>query len=195
MKNLSKLGSIITFVLLLTSCGGGSKSNSTDTTDSLTIEQNISGLGNWNIANYVDEFNEKTDKQYIVLNPAIGIFSNSATTNSELKVILLADTGHVEIRLYEYGGNHPAQLDGNVYFKIKEANGDIHEIKTFEGFTFNRGSDWDNKSDSLFRAILSRGGEIKFSAILNEYGNESSYNFTIPNADHFQEAINKTIGK
>lgn len=189
---MKKIHTAFIISLLLISCGKSKTNQETESTIQNTIPNTNIDTGEWQIRNYVDDFNEKTDKKYISLGPVKGVFSNSATTNSKLDVVITADTGYIEIQLFEYGGNHQAKLNGDVRFKVKESNGDIHEIKTFEGHTIHNET---YTNDSLLRAILLRGGEIKFSTTFSEYGNESSYNFTIPNADHFQDAINKTLGK
>jgi len=71
----------------------------------------------------------------------------------------------------EFGGRKPFTKyeQKTIDFKVKEHNGDIHDIKTYEGSSFAQNT---NTNDSLFKFILSRGGEIKFTAIVKEYGNE-----------------------
>jgi len=60
----------------------------------------------WTIRYYVDSFRQETDEAYIVNeDDFIGVFSNSATTNSRLDARLLVDKDDIAIILFEYGRN------------------------------------------------------------------------------------------
>ncbi len=66
---------------------------------------NIDNLGNWEIKYYVDDFGEPTKEGYITYKSLIkGRFSNSATNNSILDVVLLFGEDYYNIKLFEYGG-------------------------------------------------------------------------------------------
>lgn len=182
-------------MFLFISCGGDTNKNTNDEPQTVKLtqeESNTNKINNWKVSNHVDSFNEETDKQYIKLGPVKGTFTNSITTNSSLTAVIEADADRIYIKLFEYGGNLPAELKGNVVFRVKEKEGEEYEIKTYNGYTHSKTL---NTSDSLFRAILSRGGELKFSANFKQYGNETNYNFVVPNADHFQDAINLIVKK
>ena len=183
---MKKIYCALALSLFLISCGESKISPQKSTPQNEPIQHEVTNTGDWKINNYVDEFNEKTDKKYIALGPIRGALSNSMTTNSTLDAVIVANAEHIEIQLFEYGGNLRAKLEGKVTFKLRESNGDTHNVKTYDGYTYRNRVD---VSDSLFRAILSRGNEIKFSATYSQYGNKTSYSFTIPNADHFQDAL------
>ena len=57
----------------------------------------------WEVKYYLDEFQEPTGDPYIVGGPFYGNFSNSATTNSNLKAYVFYDGAYTSIRLFEYG--------------------------------------------------------------------------------------------
>lgn len=185
-------------ILFLISCSGNNnklKQNLSDPIDIKTqtkIKSIEDSLGSWKIHHYIDEFEEQTNKLYIALRTDKGIFATPGTIDSDLDVVIAADEEHTEIRLFKHRRDYQTKLTDYVDFKIKEPNGNIHNIKTFEGSTFKQNK---NTNDSLFRAILSKGGELKFTAMVKEYGNETRYSFTIPNSDHFLNALNLIISR
>lgn len=69
------------------------------------------GQNQWTQRSYVDEFGDKTDQIYYSY-LAEGVFSNSATTNSQLMAIfdLNLKNEYVGIRLYEYGNRQQKHL-------------------------------------------------------------------------------------
>ena len=66
---------------------------------------NINNLGDWKIGDYVDDFGDPTGEHYVYQN-IIGSFSNSATSNSSLKVFVkvyrFQDRIHVDFKYDEY---------------------------------------------------------------------------------------------
>jgi hypothetical protein len=89
--------------------------------------------GSWEKGFYTDEFGDITDNPYITTE-IIGTFSNSATTNSILKVIfIIARDRHVErdnvyIRMLEYGSHRADYGDWEIpLVKIKH---DGKELKS-----------------------------------------------------------------
>ena len=66
----------------------------------------------WSIGFYVDEFDKPTGEKY-VWGHTNGVFSNSATTNSDLYVTFIIDKKNVSIKLYKYGRNHPVKSGGS----------------------------------------------------------------------------------
>lgn len=149
---------------------------------------NINNLGAWDIGYYVDDFGERTGENFVSM-ILYGKFSNSATTNSDLKVRILIDKSSSSIQLYEYGGNHPIKGEGFIHFKIRDKNNQEYQIR---GYNSTRGSTTIGAEyDKILRNILLSGGEIKFIAEANKYGSPSIYNFIISNADWFENAITK----
>lgn len=149
---------------------------------------NINNLGAWEIGNYVDDFGELTGEFFVsmFLN---GTFSNSATTNSDLKVRFMIDKNSSRIQLYEYAGDHPVKGEGFIYFKIRDKNNKDYEIRAYNSDHGN--TTIEEEYDKNLRNILQTGGEIKFVAEADKYGSPSTYKFTIDNADWFENAIAK----
>tara|TARA_Y100001968_G_scaffold314705_1_gene340416 strand:- start:588 stop:884 length:297 start_codon:yes stop_codon:yes gene_type:complete len=67
---------------------------------------------NWESNYFVDEFGDLTKDPYIST-IQYGGFSNSATTNSMLKVKFIIKKDDVAIQLYEYGGTTPVKTSGS----------------------------------------------------------------------------------
>ena len=71
-------------------------------------------LGSWSTGNYVDEFGDNTGEGFIRLT-TYGYFSNSATTDSRLRVVMMLSDGKIDkpwFRFYEYDGkNVPVVID------------------------------------------------------------------------------------
>lgn len=153
---------------------------------------NINNLGAWEIGYYVDDFGERTGEFFVSMF-LYGTFSNSATTNSDLKVRFMIDKNSSRIQLYEYAGDHPVKGEGFIYFKIRDKNNKEYEIRAYNSDHGNTTIEEDD--DKKLRNILLTGGEIKFVAEADKYGSPSTYKFTIDNADWFENAITKMILK
>lgn len=152
--------------------------------------------GMWKIGNYVDDFGEPTKHGY-VYTEVYGTFSNSATTDSKLRVKLLIDESSMRVQLYEYGGNHPIKGKGFLEFKAKNNNGDIAVFKTYNGDSGNNiYDDFFNDTRnyvSLDRLIeyIDSGKMIKFIAKTTSSYSVSEYKFTIPDGSRLKDALNK----
>lgn len=146
-------------------------------------------FGIWKVDYYVDDFGEKTKEGYVKAD-LYGTFSNSATTNSDLRVEFVIDKESIRIQLYEYGGNHPIKGEGFLSFKAKDKEGKVYNFKTYNRDNGNNTVvDMDYKfDDTTVRNLLLKGGEILF---VGETGGRvsSEYKFRIKNADYLSEAI------
>lgn len=149
---------------------------------------NINKLGIWKIGYYVNNFDEPTGERYVETY-VNGTFSNSATTNSDLRVCFIIDKNSIRIQLYEYAGNHPIKGEGFLKFTIKDSNNKIHTVKSY-----NNDSGDNTIEEEYFdevKAILLNGGKIKFVALADKYGSPSEYKFEIVNADYLENALIK----
>ncbi len=158
----------------------------------------INDLGKWTINYYVDRFGDKTGKKYITtLRDIDGTFSNSATTNSELKARILIDRNDTDLNLkkctriaiilYEYEKNQvKSSYDRSFRIYVRDSNGEKTSSKgSLYGdrvYIDSWGYDKDNKHnkgpglEKILNALY-RGGEVKF--VLEEENSTSSYVFTI----------------
>lgn len=144
------------------------------------------GLGDWEIGHYVDEFQEETEEKYIKQS-ALGTFSNSATTNSDLVAHILVDKNDIRLRLQEYGRSY-AKDDESIRFRIKSGDSLVTELRMWvnrDGYV--EFLSYNKKMQDSLKNILLRGGEVKFSGVIDHYG-KSTYHFTF-NADKFQNAL------
>lgn len=100
----------------------------TDNKDSDNVENKKHDV--WKVKKYVNEFQEETDYTYIS-GVFKGVFSNSATTDSELYAQVLIDDYGVYIKLNEYGShlvkNSSKEYADNYTVKILDSNGDSHK--------------------------------------------------------------------
>ncbi|MFR9496233.1 MAG: hypothetical protein SNG69_02210 [Rikenellaceae bacterium] len=154
------------------------------------VEVNISiptKTGNWELKNYSDSFGEKTDDNYLIL-MGKGVFSNSATLNSNLTAILFVDNDSYSFRLFEYGSSPVKDDDASYVTLIKDSEGVIHSMDlTNSGQSAQiRPYSWQNNYIDFIR-ILRKGGDIIVTMSYNKYG-KSDYRFIL-NVDGFNEAI------
>ena len=78
---------------------------------SVEVAANNLDTGNWTSGRYIDEFGDDMGEGYIGLE-TIGKFSNSATTDSALKVVFILGNGSTEkpwLRIFEYAGKNPVK--------------------------------------------------------------------------------------
>lgn len=195
MKSKISVFSIFTMVILIGCVNKELKERQRFVQDSIKarkerfIEDN--NLGIWRIEYYIDEFGDRTTDGFISTT-IDGTFSNSATTNSPLRVKMVIDSSLVLINLYEYADNTPVKGEEYMEFSVKDSKGVIYNITTYnDEYGNNTVKSLDGKSESLIRDILLEGGEIKFSGISNRHRVISKYVFTIKNADNLQKALSK----
>ena len=145
------------------------------------LAEEIVNTGIWEKRAYVDEFDLPTDEYYISnKTPIIGKFSNSATTDSELKSYLIIDTNYIGIKLIEYGDN----IVKNSYSKSQVYNtvmmDPAGEKYYFDGY-MSSGSDRIIYSEETYDLILSalcKNGTVRF-AITEENNPTTKYIITI----------------
>lgn len=156
--------------------------------------------GMWNVGNYVDDFGEPTKHGYVYAE-VYGTFSNSATTDSKLRVRFLIDENSMRIQLYEYSGNHPIKGEGFLKFKAKNNNGELVSFETNNDDSGdNTYDDFSNDTrgyiafDELIE-FIDKSKMIKFIAKTTSNYAVSEYKFTIPDGSQLKEALNKAINK
>lgn len=163
-------------------------------------KDDYSGTGIWAINYFVDDFGDPTDKGYIAPSYYIkGTFSNSATTNSELNVIIIIQSkSDIAVQLYEYAGDTPVKAYSRDSYNIsvKDNSGVKHSMDgvMFEGgnriyFDPNRKKDYVSKMHEL----LAQEGEITVVITDKKYGlNRYQFKF---NANGYNAAFDKLFGQ
>ncbi len=156
---------------------------------------NINNLGMWEIGHFVDEFGERTTEKYIANSePITGTFSNTATQDSPLLVnILITDTRHVAILLYEYARNNPVKASSREYYRVfvKDSSGNRLSM------TAENNSDrlrFDGDIGEEIHSALLKGGTIEFR--ISEFSRPTSqYAFTITDANWYENAYQHLIAR
>ena len=141
----------------------------------------------WSIGFYVDRFDEPTGEKY-VWGHTNGVFSNSATTNSDLYVTFIIDKKNVSIKLYEYGRNHPVKTGGS-YDVIYKQNDNKHYGSGFLGSDKLK---LDKKDGLEVVRMFIKGDEVQFH--IDEFmgHSQSEYKFTI-NPTFFDYYFNQLL--
>jgi len=151
--------------------------------------ENLSNTGIWQVSHYVDEFGEPTQKGVIRnLNLIYGLFSNSATQNSELSVRLLIETPkNIDIILYEYASNNPVKSYSPDKYRVlvQAADGERHKLNAIN--YGDRLSFGPQHSKKIYDTLV-LGGEVKFY-IVEEETPTTQYSFSIKNSDYIDNAV------
>lgn len=190
MKKLISCFLILVICIMAVSCAAEPINNTTETTaktDNVTKTTEPENEDYWVVDYFVDEFNQPTDERYIKNNTdIIGQFSNSATTNSKLKVYtLVSDT--VAFMLLEYGRSIVKNNgSNNEYYDISVRKADGSTI-TMEGALL-AGSDRVTVKDSDVSTFISLlKGDDDFQVFLqSERFTTTTYLFTVSPANFSQ---------
>lgn len=152
----------------------------------------------WEIDNYVDDWGDDTEDQYL-RTIVKGTFSNSATTGSDLQADVFFDKDHFWFRLLEYSGDTTPTIysTGHILIMLKigdskydttlpiaeaGSNNDIYLKHYYKLFTV------------LLNALKNEEPEIKIKiAILNDYASPQEFNFVISGTG-FNKLYNKLYG-
>ena len=129
-------------------------------------------LGAWSFGSYVDEFGDKTGGVFLRLT-SLGKFSNSATTDSSLRVeMIFAESlvDNIGFRLYEYNSSNAVKsISGSnyIYCNVKDNNGLVFSITLYqrEGWNYFR---MREEEELLFRKKKIEGVERLKNIILKE---------------------------
>ena len=148
------------------------------TTTTGTCSRCGTSFGGWEIAYYVDEFNNPTTQAYIRNNKSIsGTFSNSATTNSDLDVRILIDSEDICIKLWEYG-RYEVNAYTTTYYNVTYL--DEKGNKYYSTGTLYKNGDRICLADWKLVNLLQNNKQIKIYIEENsKYGVNSSYLFTV----------------
>lgn len=145
--------------------------------------------GNWELSSYENEFGESSDKKYLVL-MGTGVFSNSATTNSDLTAILFVDSANVSMRLVEYNSS-VVKDEMSFDLKVKQENGKISTFSLYNSSSGNiqfTNSDYFGKRYDDIINILNEEGKILCSGVMSNSYSASSYQFSF-DLNGYKEAV------
>lgn len=144
------------------------------------------GTGAWELKRYSDSFGEETNDKYLVL-MGDGVFSNSATSNSDLKVVFFIDEDSFSFRLFEYGSSPVKDDDAAYVTRIKDSDGNVHDFLLYNAGQSGQIGSFGKNNYTEIAEILKKGGEITVLMSYNDYG-QSDYRFKL-NIDGFGNAI------
>ena len=143
----------------------------------------------WAIKYYVDNFDQPTDQAYITNTTYfIGTFSNSATTDSKLKVQFIIDESAIGIKLWEYGSQLvKCYTKRNYKITILEDNGK----KTAITGILPKDGDRIYILDFTLLTLLQQNTSLSIHIEeLSTYSYNSTYLFTVEN-DNFNSIYNQ----
>ena len=153
-------------------------------------------MGMWIVNYYVDEFERPTEEKYIRnANLIQGLFSNSATTNSELLVRFLIDTEGVNIQLYEYGRyqvKNPYSRDNMVYSISVLDPSDIKHTLTGKMYPNGERIHIDGEDAQTLLNIFNQNGLVRF-VITEDDNTLNTYKFNITDTSYFSNAYLKLL--
>lgn len=144
------------------------------------------GTGSWEINSYTDEFGEKGAVKYLVIQ-GIGVFSNSATTDSRMTAVLFVDKSDAfSLRLIEYDSNI-VKSDDYYDVRVKDNDGQIYEwvmSNDEESGQMTTNTFFSDRTDSelnqTMQKILNKGGVVTFAIKeRNAYSTPDTYLFKI----------------
>lgn len=149
-----------------------------------------SSLGIWYTGFYVDEFGEETKKGYISTSSLIsGTFSNSATEDSDLNVkFLISNAQDISIQLFEYAGNNPVKEGVEHGYRIRVKQDTLPPVD-LEASNYSDRLRLDSQNSKKLNNILLKGGNLKFAIIERSDYSQSKYNFEIPDASGYGNAL------
>lgn len=142
--------------------------------------------GAWELKHFSDSFGEETGDKYLVLT-GNGVFSNSATSNSELNVVFFIDDDTFSFRLFEYGSSPVKDDDAPYYTRIKDSKGAISDFRLYNAGQSGQIGTASKEDLAKIMDILKKGGEITVIMNYNSYG-QSDYRFKL-NVDGFENAF------
>jgi len=145
----------------------------------------------WEKSFYVDDFGDPTEDSYMSVQVE-GVFSNSATENSELTAVLMVDGDFLNIQLYEYNSG-PAQSfeSGSGGIMKFKAGSEVITVNTIydEGDAGVTATDlmiWEQgvsitENVASYLSKLQGKDNVKCVISVKEtYGGKSSYSFNVP---------------
>jgi hypothetical protein len=170
---------------------GNSEIGKTESGKAETVQKSqTTEPGMWKIASYAGDLGDNKNSNYITNTYAIwGNYSNSTSTNTELKVKFLIDKVSFCFKMYEYGKKIVKKGDETFYtVTVKSVGSEPIQItaKNVSDRIFISGPD-SKKIIELF----DKGNVITFTLVSDSKTNPASYVFNLDHPEGFSDAINK----
>ena len=150
--------------------------------------EELNKVGDWTKGYYVDDFGDKTSSGF-VSQTVQGLFSNSATEGSALRVRMFINDGDLKFenpwfRFYEYNGNNPVKgiySTNTMSCRIKDKNDEIFsfEMKQYQGadsMFMNSNGKWNKRTIQRLEDAIRDGETARFACAGDNY-NTSKYVF------------------
>jgi hypothetical protein len=133
----------------------------------ITLTLTATASAEWKIGDFTDKFGDEIGEHFIYQN-GIGLFSNSATINSDCSTSIIVSDKYIQIKILEYF-NNPVLLYNSATLYLKNSKGEKLNIDVAEHGVIDSP---DNMIDFLKDAI----GKVK-CVIVNEHN--FTWNFSI----------------
>ena len=162
-------------------------------------------LGIWSERYFVDSFGDPTDQRYII-SQVDGVFSNTAATNSSLKVQVMVyvekDKPRMRIEMYEYGSSkvkNGGLEERKYYFTVKDDNSEVHKFtfkmykngdKLTADYELKEYNTGEFRVDADFVEMLKSNKTLKFVFTDDDKYGKSTYKFNIDDTTGFENALN-----
>lgn len=144
--------------------------------------------GLWDKRQFSNSFNEKTDESFLLLT-AKGVFSNSATTGSEMTALLFVTDDYISLRLVEYSSSL-VKDDESYTLRVKDKNEVVHYFRLYNSYSGDMTfSSYRGEGEDGFRKLLEEGGALV--CMMQEedsYSTPSQYYFKL-HVDGYNKAI------
>lgn len=136
----------------------------------------------WETSFYVDEFQNPTNEAYMRNRELfVGVFSNSATTNSKLTARILIDADDIAIKMWEYG-SYEVNAYSTTYYDITLLDDDGNKYYTTG--TMYKNGDRIYFKDLTFITLLQQNTSLKvYISEDSKYGFNSTYLFEVTNGN------------
>lgn len=149
---------------------------------------------NWVSKYYVDSFNQPVLDAWYVSGYAIGEFSNSATTDSNLIAFICVDAEDVCFMLYEYARsqvkNSSSRYAEEYSITMRTTDGVDHSLSAVLPCGSDRLYVDDSNKEEVLTAL--KGGEDVSFYIVENDSPTTNYLFTLPTADFADEYAKHT---
>ena len=144
---------------------------------SIALAMTVVSYAQWETEYYVDDFGEPTGEAFEYFD-VVGVFSNSATTNSECAFLIKHDDGDsYSVSIYPYNRTRRESWINSSYqtVMIKTPSGEVKDIKSFcykKGLVL-----FSDDEYPIFKDAISESGDYTFLLKYQDDYSEAKYKF------------------